>query len=124
VDRHTITIATDWGALRRFAEALRAEIGATDVFLFGSRARGEERADSDYDLIVVSPRFAGVPSRQRARGLREVWERVGGYGSMDLICMTPEEFEAAKHRISLIQAVLAELVDLLAAAEASSSSAF
>lgn len=121
MDRHTITVATDWGALRRLAEALRAEIDAEGVFLFGSRARGDEHEDSDYDLIVISPRFVDVRSRQRARGLREVWERVGGYGPMDLICMTPEEFETAKHRISLIQAVLPELVDLLPAGETATS---
>jgi len=40
---------------------------------------------------------------------------------MDLICLTPEEFEAAKHRISLIQAVLPELIDLLSAGEAATS---
>jgi predicted nucleotidyltransferase len=115
MDRHTTTVTpTDWKSLRRFSEALQHEIGATHVFLFGSRARGEEHVDSDYDLIVVSPRFDGVHLLDRGRGLRELWMRVGGYGSMDLICMTPEEFEVASRRISLIQAVLPELVDLLA----------
>lgn len=118
MDRRAASITpTDWPALRRFALGLQQEIGAERVFLFGSRARGDEREDSDYDLIIVSPRFEGVHPLDRGRGLRELWMRVGGYGSMDLICMTPEDFEAAKLRISIIQAVLPELVDLLSATE-------
>ncbi len=67
--------------------------------------------------------FAAIHPLDRGCGLRELWTRVGGYGSMDLMCMTPEEFEATKYRISLIQAVLPHLVDLLAVADASISPA-
>ncbi len=91
------------------------------VCAYGSKVAGYARPDSDYDLIIVSPYFAAIHPLDRGRGLRELWMRVGGYGSMDLICMTPEEFETAKHRISLIQAVLPELVDLLSAGEAATS---
>lgn len=83
------------------------------MLLFGSRARGQERSDSDYDLIIVSPRFAGVESPRRAIGLRHMWYRVGGHGPMDLICLTPEEFAEAQRRISLVAAVLPEAIDLL-----------
>jgi predicted nucleotidyltransferase len=113
VDRHTVTIATDWEALRRFAKALHDEMGATRVLLFGSRARGQERRDSDCDLIVVSPRFAQISRLKRELGLRDIWYRVGGDGPVDFICLTQDEFDAASHRISLIQAVLPEAIDLL-----------
>lgn len=36
---------------------------------------------------------------------------------MDLICLTPEEFEQARHRITLVAAVLPEAIDLLPARE-------
>ena len=101
------------GVLRRFAARLRRELGAQQVLLFGSRARGTEGPDSDYDLIVVSPVFEGVEPWARGRGLRRLFREEGGSGGMDIICLTPDEFERAKRRISLTAAVLPETVDLL-----------
>jgi uncharacterized protein len=37
---------------------LTAAAPDADIILFGSRARGEARADSDLDLLVVEPDFA------------------------------------------------------------------
>ena len=42
-------------ALADFREALEADFGASDVRLFGSRARGEGDAESDLDVFVVVP---------------------------------------------------------------------
>ncbi len=100
-------------ALTAYAEQLREQIGAQRVLLFGSRARGQTDRDSDYDLIVVSPRFASVEPLRRAIGLRQLWYEVGGQGPMDLICLTPEEFAAAQRRITLVAAVLPEAIELL-----------
>lgn len=103
-------------SLRRFAHRLRATLGAERVLLFGSRARAEERPDSDYDVIVVASAFVDIEPPRRAIGLRKLWYAAGGEGSMDLICVTPQEFEDARQRITLIAAVLPEAVDLLPAA--------
>ncbi len=35
---------------------LRNEFSATKIYLFGSRAKGTSRSDSDYDFVVVSTR--------------------------------------------------------------------
>lgn len=113
MDRATIDAPTDWATLSRFAQSLHQERGATRVLLFGSRARGAEHADSDFDVVIVSPGFAAIPRRQRARGLRSLWLRAGGSGPVDMICMTPEEFEDAQNGITLIRAILPEAVDLL-----------
>ncbi|NKQ35281.1 MAG: nucleotidyltransferase domain-containing protein [Chloroflexi bacterium] len=44
--------------IRNYMEAVReAGIAVSRVVLFGSFARGEDRADSDIDLIVVAPEF-------------------------------------------------------------------
>lgn len=99
--------------LTRFAGRLRDRVGAERVLLFGSRARGQARTDSDYDIIVVSAQFADVEIARRATGLRELWYRSGGDGPMDLICRTPEEFALARQRITLVAAVLPEALDLL-----------
>jgi hypothetical protein len=99
-------------ALARFAERLRDEIGVDHVLLFGSRARGQARGDSDYDLIIVSQPFADVEPPRRAFGLRQLWYEVGGNSPMDLICLTPAEFALERQQITLVAAVLPEAIEL------------
>ena len=105
-------------ALLRFALWLREDLGAKRVLLFGSHARGQAYHDSDYDLIIVSERFAGVHRLERGYGLRQLFYDEGGHAPMDLICLTPEEFERAQSRITLVAAVLPEAIDLLPLAAA------
>lgn len=102
--------------LARYAERLRERIGAERVLLFGSHARGAGGADSHYDLIVVAERFGVLPRLRRASGLRDLFYEVGGNAPLDLICLTPAEFDQAQQRITLVSAVLPEAVDLLAPA--------
>jgi predicted nucleotidyltransferase len=95
----TGTAVQTTAALNRFAERLAGTIGATKVLLFGSRARGTARSDSDYDLIVVAPTFEGVNLLDRGLGLRALFYEVGGHAPMDLICLTPDEFDEASRHI-------------------------
>jgi predicted nucleotidyltransferase len=110
--------------LTRFAERLRDQIGAERVLLFGSHARGHAQSDSDYDVIVVSPRFDGLRRRERGICLRDLFYEVGGHAPMDLICLTPEEFDEASRRITLVAAVLPEAIDLLRDADARTQPAY
>lgn len=41
--------------VRRLVALCQDEMGACEVWLFGSRARGDHRADSDYDLLALIP---------------------------------------------------------------------
>jgi len=41
--------------LKPLVDALCAELKPSSVWLFGSRARGDNRADSDWDLLVALP---------------------------------------------------------------------
>ena len=83
----------------RFAQALRDRWGAERVLLFGSRARAQQRPDSDYDFIIVSPRFEGMHRRARSWGLREIFYEAAERAPIDVICLTPEEFEQARSGI-------------------------
>lgn len=47
------------------------------------------------------------------RQLYGLWKRAGGYGPIDLICLTPDELETARHGITLVAEVLPEAVELL-----------
>lgn len=65
---------------------LAAAAPGARVILFGSRARGEERADSDLDLLVIEPE---VKSR-RAEFVR-LREALGDLGvPIDLVVLSAE----------------------------------
>ena len=56
--------------LKTYDAALR-ENGATAVFVFGSRARGTERADSDLDLFIDYDPTAKIPNMFRLMQIEE-----------------------------------------------------
>jgi predicted nucleotidyltransferase len=73
-------------AVRRLVDALRPE----QIYLFGSRGRGDSREDSDYDFMVVV-QDSDVPPHRRAQlahlALRDV--RVAA----DILVWTRQEFD-------------------------------
>ena len=46
--------------LCRIVGAIAAEYGILRVYLFGSRARGDNRPDSDYDFCILAPEGMGL----------------------------------------------------------------
>jgi len=56
--------------LRKYDAALR-ENGATGLFIFGSRARGTHRPDSDLDLFIDYNPAARIPNMFRLMQLEE-----------------------------------------------------
>lgn len=79
--------------LPEVVEALRQELGSAlrGVVLFGSRARGEGRPESDWDLFVVADTLPSSPL-ERGKALRHVllprWR-----GRVAITAKTPQEFE-------------------------------
>jgi hypothetical protein len=75
-----------------FARLLRERYGAR-VYIFGSRVRGTNRSDSDYDLVAVAEAFGAQSRLARAPDRRALWRLAGGWGiGLDLHCYTPAEF--------------------------------
>ena len=57
------------------------------LILFGSRARGDERRDSDVDLLIVAP-----SAEPRWRRVVPVYRALAGLGvPKDIVWWTPEE---------------------------------
>ena len=108
------TLTQNDRAIRRFARRLQKDFGVERVLLFGEHAMGCASLEDEYRLILVGRRFDGVALPDRPIGLHASFYEVGGDVPLDLICLTPEEFEAAKGRASLVRAVLPEAIDLLA----------
>jgi len=76
--------------VRRLVEAYRPE----RIYLFGSKARGGEEPDSDYDLMVVVPDEA-PPERRRSRLAYEVLR--GTRTATDVVVCTRSWFDARLH---------------------------
>lgn len=108
------TLIAHGTTLSAFARRLHDEFGAVHVYLFGSHATGRAAPDSDYDLIIVSAAFEEIPRLARHFGMHDLFYELGGNAPLDLVCLTPDEFESAKKRITLVSAVMPEAIDLLA----------
>lgn len=74
----------------RIVDTVTRAFDVEKIFLFGSRARGDSRGDSDYDLLVVV-NMEGVPLKKRAYRIRKLFpSRAFG---LDVIVKSPHEFE-------------------------------
>jgi predicted nucleotidyltransferase len=49
---------TEEDLIREVVRRLTAAAPGADIILFGSRARGQARSNSDLDLVVIEPDFA------------------------------------------------------------------
>jgi len=88
---------------------LRERFAPLRAIVFGSRARGEALSTSDLDLILVSPRFASVPFLQRPVRVLETLDYPGG---LELLCYTPEEFEAKREEMGIVRVAMTEGIEL------------
>ncbi|MBI5176981.1 nucleotidyltransferase domain-containing protein [Candidatus Micrarchaeota archaeon] len=87
--------------LNEFLKDIRTLYSDARVYLFGSRARGNQRKDSDYDLIVISRKFVKKDFIDRPE---TIWKNSDVVIGADLLCYTPAEFS----RISKTSFVLRE----------------
>src|SRR5688572_30721233 len=97
-------------AIRCFARRLQDNLGLEHVLLFGEHLTGRASLEDEYRLILVGRRFDGVALPDRPVGLHAYFYEVGGDAPLDLICLTPDEFENAKRRITLVAEVLPEAI--------------
>jgi len=82
LDRDTVLASI----VRRLIEAYRPET----IYLFGSQARGDAGADSDYDLLVVVPDDAPAERRDSKLAYTVLW---GTKAAADVIVWEKSRFE-------------------------------
>ena len=75
------------------------------VLLFGSRARGDFLKTSDYDILVISKQFEGVPFLERLASMQKLWD---GKQHADIFAYTPEEIKRLRKRSTLVRTALKE----------------
>jgi predicted nucleotidyltransferase len=79
------------------------------ILLFGSRAAGTARPESDLDVIIVAEAFAGIPFVRR---MAYVLGLVRFPRHVDYLCYTREEFARIRQSSSVVQGALRECAEL------------
>ena len=81
--------------LRRVVSAIVTSVQPDGVILFGSRARGDFRADSDFDLAILAP--DGVARRRVAMRAYESLAAVANRSvAVDIVVLTPSIISAER----------------------------
>lgn len=63
------------------------------VILFGSRARGDHRPDSDIDLLLINPPNAEAPQGSIRTAAREFFAKHSIWLDIDIVAFTPEQMD-------------------------------
>ncbi|MBI4449079.1 nucleotidyltransferase domain-containing protein [Candidatus Woesearchaeota archaeon] len=96
--------------IKPFVSKVLAAYPGSKIILFGSRAKGTHRRDSDYDILVISKLFDKVQFDKRAPALYRLKRDIPA--AMDIICATPAETKTRK--ISVIDEALREGIEISA----------
>ena len=74
------------------------------IYLFGSKARGEDGPDSDYDLMVVVNDEEAAP---QIRGSRMAYEALRGTGvAADVLVWSQRSFDSRLHLVTSLPATI------------------
>ena len=92
-------------------QAVQQETGAVEVILIGSRARGDYHEQSDFDFILIHPRW-----REDEEIRHKAWcaakataeTLYGEFVPVDFVWFTPEEFDYRRRSINSIAAIATE----------------
>lgn len=83
--------------LNQVIQSLKIEFQPAQIFLFGSRARGDHQSNSDYDLLLVDAK-SNLPVVERMLRASEVLRPLGV--SADVFFYSKEKFEEWKNEFS------------------------
>ncbi len=102
-------LGVDRPRLERFLERVAQRFPLERALLFGSRARGDELAESDYDLVLVSFAFQGMSWRDRVQAVLDLWDL-----DVDLqpLCYTPDELARKSQEICTAAEAVREGVEV------------
>ena len=99
----------DEDALEKFLKRVDERFPLERALLFGSRARGDELAESDYDVLLVSSGFASLRFADRIAEVLDLWELPE---SLEPLCYTPTEFDRKRLEIGIVSEAIREGRDL------------
>lgn len=93
-----MTVVTD-EVLAEIVRVIVREVDPEQIYLFGSQARGEARADSDVDLLIVERKPFG-PQHSRFQEINRIYRVLSSFRiPKDILLYSDDEF--AKWRNSI-----------------------
>ncbi|MEX2683292.1 MAG: nucleotidyltransferase domain-containing protein [Candidatus Sigynarchaeota archaeon] len=98
------------GRIQEFAKRIKEKLPIDRIILFGSRARGDNFRNSDYDIIVISDYFAGMRFAERIALVLDFWD---GYPlELEPICYTVKEFENKCGQLGMISQAMIDGIEI------------
>lgn len=92
-------MASEEDRIDQFIKKLKERFNPEKILLFGSRARGDNLRESDYDILIISKAFEELNFRER---IIEVYKLVIEPLNVEVICLTPDEFNERKNELSIV----------------------
>jgi predicted nucleotidyltransferase len=89
----------------RLIELCQIEMGALEVWLFGSRARGDYRDDSDFDILAIIPDDAPQDADGAVNAFR-LRRKSGAHA--DLFAVRISEFLASRTTMNTLSYIVAQ----------------
>lgn len=91
--------SVDTKKLKQLTDALKEEFNPSRIFLFGSRANGSARKDSDYDFLLVVKKTKGSRAENMLRASKSV-KHIDAI--VDVFVYSEKEFNEWKDELSSI----------------------
>ncbi len=95
--------------LRSFLRLVTQKFHPEKIILFGSRARGDNLIESDYDLLFVSAEFEKFTMYER---MVEVYKLQDIPVVIDVVCLTPKEFKLQQKIDGVVSDAVREGVEI------------
>ena len=86
--------------LKKIVNHIVTTVTPDKVILFGSRARGDNRQDSDYDLLIIKKRLKNA--RRLTTGLYHTFFVKNIYAPVDLLAINCGKYNKLKNDVGYI----------------------
>ncbi len=95
-------VGSSEGLIRQMVDAIVREVEPQRIYLFGSRARGTDSAESDVDLLIIEAEAFGS-ERNRWSELRRIRRVLRPFSiSKDILVYSHDEFEKWQNSVNHI----------------------
>ena len=99
MDRETTRV------IKKFAKKIEKKFAPKSIILFGSRARGDNFKESDYDVIIVSNKFNETHFLDRMGQVYAFWDNKY---NLEPLCYTEEEFSRKANQQGIVKKAVKE----------------